>query len=60
MRVITPGKIVPYKCCLPSTNISVKKILTQKLFLNNIVTHFQVLSVKFFEYGQNVNKHDIS
>ncbi len=25
IKVITPGKIVPYKCCLPSSNISVKK-----------------------------------
>ncbi len=24
-KVITPGKIVPYKCCLPSSSISVKK-----------------------------------
>ncbi len=24
-KVITPGKIVPYECCLPSWNISVKK-----------------------------------
>ncbi len=24
-KVITPGKIVPYKCCLPSSNISVKE-----------------------------------
>ncbi len=29
-------------------------------FLNNIFTHFQVLSVTFIEYGQNVNIHDIS
>ncbi len=25
IKVITPGKIVPYKCCLPSLNISVMK-----------------------------------
>ncbi len=45
MKVITPGKIVPHKCCLPSLNISVKRILTQTFILTNTVTHFQVLSV---------------
>ncbi len=25
MKVMTPGKIVPYKCSLPSSNISVMK-----------------------------------
>ncbi len=25
MKVITPGKIVPYKCCLSYVNVSVKK-----------------------------------
>ncbi len=29
------------------------------LFLTNL-THIQVLSVTFIEYGQNVNKHNIS
>ncbi len=39
IKVITPGKIVPYKCCLPNSNISVKKDLdTDVLF--NTVTHF--------------------
>ncbi len=33
-------------------------ILTQTFFLT-IVTHSQVLSVTFVEYGQNVNKHAI-
>ncbi len=43
MKVITPGKTVPYKCGLPSSNISVKKNFdTQILFKTNIVTHFQV------------------
>ncbi len=28
--------------------------------LTNIVTHFHLLPVTFFEYGQNVNKRDIS
>ncbi len=60
MKVITLGKIVPYKFCLPSSNNSLKKVLTQTFFLTNIVTHFQVLSVTFTECGQNVNKHDIS
>ncbi len=59
MEIITPGKIVPFKCCLPSWNISVKKDLTQVFFKNNAVTYFQLLSVTFTEYGQNVNKHRI-
>ncbi len=25
LKVIMPGKIDPYKCCIPSSNISVKK-----------------------------------
>ncbi len=60
MKVITPRKIVPFKCCLPSSNISVKKDFTEMFFLTNVVTHFQVLSVTFTEYGKNVNKCDIS
>ncbi len=31
-KVITLEKIVSYKCCLPSSNISVKRILTQLFF----------------------------
>ncbi len=54
-KVITPEKVVPYKCCLPSSNISLKTS-----FLTNLVTHFQLLSARFIECGQNVNKHDIS
>ncbi len=30
------------------------------VLLTNVVTHFLVLSITFIEYGQNVNKHDIS
>ncbi len=30
------------------------------LFVTNVVTHFQPLSVMCIEYGQNVNKQDIS
>ncbi len=56
MKVNTPEKIVPYKCCLPSSSISVKKNFDQTVFLTNIVAHFHVLSVIFFEHGQNVNK----
>ncbi len=41
MKVITPGKIVPYKSCLPCSNTSVK-VDFDTLFLTN-VTHFQVL-----------------
>ncbi len=29
MKVVTPGKIVPYKCGHPSSNISVKKDFTR-------------------------------
>ncbi len=43
-EVITPGKIVPYKHCLPGSNISM-----QTLFLADI-TQFQALSVTFVEY----------
>ncbi len=56
-KIITPGKIVPSKCCLPSWNISVKDF-TQTFFLTNI-THFQILSVTFTEYRQNVSKHHL-
>ncbi len=39
IKVITPGKIVPYKCCLPSWNISMKKgFNTDVLF--DVITHF--------------------
>ncbi len=33
-KVITPGKIVPCKCCLPSTNISMKRDFDTDLLLN--------------------------
>ncbi len=59
MTVITPGKIVPYKCCLLARILARRRILTQTFFLTNAVTHFQVLSEMFTEYGQNVNKHDV-
>ncbi len=32
MKVITPVKVVPYKCCLPSSNTSVKDFDTDVLF----------------------------
>ncbi len=47
-KVITPGKIVPDKCCLPSSNTSVRAILTQTFFLTD-VTHFQLLSVSLLK-----------
>ncbi len=33
-KVFTPGKIVPYKCCLPGSNISVKKDFDTDVLLN--------------------------
>ncbi len=33
-EVITPGKIVPSKCCLPSWNISVKKNFNTDVLFN--------------------------
>ncbi len=59
-KVITPGKIVPNKCCRPSLNIHVKKDFNTDVLLQDVVTHIQVLSVTFIEYGQNVNKYNIS
>ncbi len=47
-KVTMPEKIVPYKCC--------KDFYTDYL---TDVSHFQVLSATFIEYGQNVNKHNI-
>ncbi len=49
-KVIAPGKIDPYKCFLPSLNISVER---------NVVSQFKLLSVAFIGSGQNVNKHHI-
>ncbi len=57
MKLTTSGKIVSYKCCPLSLNISLKKVLKQTFFLTNVVTHFQLLSVTLIEYGHNVNKH---
>ncbi len=57
-KVIMPRKIVPYKCCLPDLNISVKKDFDTLCFTN--VMYFQVLSVMFIDYHQNVNKHSFS
>ncbi len=34
MNVITPEKIVPYKCCLPSSNISVEKDFDTDVLFN--------------------------
>ncbi len=34
MKVITPGKIVPDKCCLPNLNISVEKDFDAKILFN--------------------------
>ncbi len=50
IKVIMLGKIFSYSCCLP--NSSIKDFYTG-------ITQFQVLSVLFIEYGQNV-KHTIS
>ncbi len=33
-KVIMPEKIVPYKCCLPSWNISVKRDFDTDVLLN--------------------------
>ncbi len=42
MKVITPGKIVPHKCCLPSLNIGVKTDFDTDivLTLSHIFRHF--------------------
>ncbi len=40
-KVITPGKIVPQKCCLLGLNVGVKKDFDTDISLTN--THFQVL-----------------
>ncbi len=53
-KVITPGKIVPYKRCLPSLNVTVMNDFDTDVHLSNVVTHFQLFSVTFVEYGQNV------
>ncbi len=46
-----------HKCCLHNRNIGMQRSFTQMFFLTNDVTQFQLLSVTFMEYGQNVNKH---
>ncbi len=56
MKVFTPGKIVPYKCAFLAQILALRRILTQMFFFTNAITHFQLLSVMFIEYGQNVNK----
>ncbi len=33
-KVVTPGKIVPYMCCLASSSISVKKDLDTDVLFN--------------------------
>ncbi len=45
MKVITPGKIVPHKCCLPNWNISLTKDFYVVVLFHYVFTHFQVLSV---------------
>ncbi len=45
IKVITPEKIVPYKCCLPSSDISMKRDFDTDVPLTNAVTHFQLLFV---------------
>ncbi len=47
-KVIRPGKTVPYKCCLPSWNISVRTDFDTDVLLTNIVSHFQVLAKVMF------------
>ncbi len=59
MKVITPGKIVTSAAFIARTLVR-GRISTQTFFSTNAVTHFQVLSVTFIEYGQNVNEHHIS
>ncbi len=57
LKVITPGKIVPCKCFLLSSNISMKKNFdTDGLF--NSCCH--IFLATFIEFRQNVNKQDIS
>ncbi len=54
-KVITPEKIVLHKCCLPSSNISVRDFDTDVLggfwfvwfFLTIVVSLFKVVSVIF-------------
>ncbi len=33
-KVITPGKIVPNECCLPSSNVSVKRDFDADILFN--------------------------
>ncbi len=44
-KVITPGKIVPNKCCLSSSNISMKKDFDTDTV--KLTSYFQLLSVTF-------------
>ncbi len=55
MKVITPGKIGTSTAFIARTLVR-GRISTQTFFSANAVTHFQVLSVTFIEYGQNVKK----
>ncbi len=60
LKIVTPGKIVPHIVPAPLAWILAWiRILTQTFFWTYI-THFQLLSVMFTEYGQNANTHDIS
>ncbi len=47
MKIITPGKIVPFKCCLPSLNTTGRRILTQVrgAHLQNIIRKVKYLII---------------
>ncbi len=61
-KVVTPEEIVFYKCCLPSSILAGRRILTQMFFnlLTNVVTHCYVLSVTsvtvYVTYVANTDK----
>ncbi len=52
MKIITPEKIVPYKCCLLSLNISVKMDFDMDfLFNSSLLFNVVMFIVMFTEYG---------
>ncbi len=51
-EIIRPEKIVPCKCCLPRSNISVKQDFDADVLLSNVVTHCQSLTVPWTKYKQ--------
>ncbi len=57
-KVITSGKIVPHKRCLPSLNISMKDFYAD--VLHRYLCHtFSDTVCNVTEHGQKVNKHNI-